>query len=385
MNTINCGLLGYGLDRPQSGISRYAVELARALACYSDDLNLSLLVPFEGPVAGLEDVYPTATRLHGRLLPAYMASGPAQIARVAHKEELDIVHDPQGVAPFLVPRRLGGFARVVTIHDVTPFVHPETHTRITNLLFRHYIPHSLPFVDRVITVSEASRRDILHFYDLPPEKVLAIPCGVSEQFRPQPADAIDAVLERLDLPVPYILAVGALQARKNLETLFEAYAVLRARGWPHRLVIVGKKSWKSTGIFQKVSELGLRNEVTLTGFLPDDDLPALYAGAEAFVFPSLFEGFGLPPLEAMACGTQVVASNSSSLPEVVGDAGLLVDPYDVQGFADAIERLLTHSDLRREYRGRGLRRARSFSWDRAARRHLEVYQELAQEQAARAA
>lgn len=385
MSTINCGLLGYGLDRPQSGISRYAVELARALAPYSDDLNLSLLVPFGGPVAGLEELHPTSSRLRGRLLPTYMASGPAQIARVAHKEALDIVHDPQGVAPFLVPRRLGGFARVVTIHDMAPFVHPETHTRITNLLFRHYIPHSLPFVDRVITDSEASRSDILRFYQLSPEKVNAIPCGVSEHFGPRHAEQIDAVLERLDIPAPYILTVGALQARKNLETLFEAYAVLRARGWPHRLVVVGQKSWKSTGIFNKLDELGIREDVTLTGFVADEDLPALYAGAEAFVYPSLFEGFGLPPLEAMACGTQVVASNSSSLPEVVGDAGLLVDPFDVQGYADAIERLLTDSNVRREYRSRGLRRARSFSWDQAAHRHLEIYQELAQEQAAHAA
>ena len=145
-------------------------------------------------------------------------------------------------------------------------------------------------------------------------------------------------LSYLGISQPYVLTVGALQERKNLGVLFEAYAALRARWLAHRLVVVGKKAWKYEGTFRRLAELGPEDDMIFTGYLEDEDLPAVYAGAPAFVFPSLYEGFGLPPLEAMACGVPVITSNTSSLPEVVGDAGLMLDPHDVPGFTEALAR-----------------------------------------------
>lgn len=370
------GLLAYGLDRPASGIGRYTIELARALARFQDALALSLLTPFSGSPSGLDRLYPSI-RLKGRLLPALMTAGPLQIAAIARRERLRVVHDPFGVSPFPLPYRIAHFARIVTIHDMIPFVYPETHARLTNLLFRHYIPRTLRFVDQVVTVSDASKRDIQRYYGMPAAKIRVIPCGVSPAFSPVPPTTVAGVLQRYAVPQPYILTVGALQARKNLETLFAAYRVLRSKGLPHRLVVTGRKAWKTAGIFTSLRELGLEEDVILTGYVADDDLPALYSGASVFAFPSLYEGFGLPPLEAMACGTPVVTSNASSLPEVVGDGGLTVEPSDVRGFAAALERLLTDEALHETCRERGLARAGRFTWEAAAAAHLELYQSLA--------
>jgi glycosyltransferase involved in cell wall biosynthesis len=299
---------------------------------------------------------------------------------VARRFALDIVHDPTGATPFLVPRRLARFARVTTIHDMVPFVHPETHERLTNLLFHRYIPHTLPFVDRIITVSNASERDIVRFFHVRPDCVATIPCGVSPRFGPRAASQVFDTLSRYGIVPPYLLTVGALQARKNLETLLESFARLRLEGLPHRLVVVGRKAWKSEGIFHRLDDLGLGDAVVLTGYVDDADLPALYAGAACFVFPSIYEGFGLPPLEAMACGVPVVTSNTSSLPEVVGDAAITVDPHDVGGFVAAIRRIVDQPALADELRARGLERAQRFTWERAAAAHASLYHDVVEQQ-----
>jgi glycosyltransferase involved in cell wall biosynthesis len=158
--------------------------------------------------------------------------------------------------------------------------------------------------------------------------------------------------------------------------LFESFARLRLEGLPHRLVVVGRKVWKSEGIFQRVDDLGLGDAVVLTGYVDDADLPALYAGAACFVFPSIYEGFGLPPLEAMACGVPVVTSNASSLPEVVGDAAIMVDPHDVAGFVAAIRQIVDQPALADHLRARGLERAQGFSWERAAAAHASLYYDV---------
>jgi glycosyltransferase involved in cell wall biosynthesis len=296
---------------------------------------------------------------------------------VARRDQLDVVHDPFGVSPFFVPRRLAPFGRVLTLHDMVPFVYPETHARLTNLLFRRYIPRSLRFVDQIITDSESSQRDIVRFLRFPSERVTAIPIGVASRFAPAGADECHRVRQRLGLPGDYILTVGSLSPRKNLETLFAAFKELRRRGRPHPLVVVGPTAWKSAGIFRQLRTLGIESDVLLTGFVSDDDLPALYSGAAAFAFPSLYEGFGLPPLEAMACGTPVVTSNNSSLPEVVGDAGLLVDPLDVEALASALDRLLTDPELSSRLIRRGIARSKTFTWERTARAHSCIYRDVA--------
>lgn len=373
---LRVGVVAYGLDHPGSGIGRYAIELVRALRASQPTIEVVLIKPFEEPIAGLDQEDPVI-RLPGmRRLPALMTVGPMAIAAVARRFKLDIVHDPAGVSPFLVPRGLAPFARVTTIHDMVPFVYPETHARLTNLLFHRYLPRTLPFVDKIVTVSRASEHDIVRFIGVQPDRVTVIPCGVSPRFGPRDASQVSDVLSRYGIVPPYLLAVGALQPRKNLETLLEAFARLRLGGLSHHLVVVGRKVWKSEGIFQRLDELGLGDAVLLTGYVDDADLPALYAGASCFVFPSIYEGFGLPPLEAMACGVPVVTSNTSSLPEVVGDAAITVDPHDVDGFVAAIRQVLDQPALTNQLRAKGLERAQGFSWERAAAAHASLYYDV---------
>jgi glycosyltransferase involved in cell wall biosynthesis len=370
-------MLAYGLDRPGSGIARYAVELMTALRDHQPDIEFTILKPFMGPIPELDDLGATTSLPGARLLPAMMTIGPGEIAAVAARHRLHIIHDPAGISPFIVPRSIGRFRRIVTIHDMIPFVYPETHARLTNLLFRQYIPRTLRFVDRVVTVSDASKRDVQRFYPIGPDRIERIYCGCHPRFRPQPASTVAATLALYGVEPPYLLTVGALQARKNLESVFEAFAWLRASGLPHRLVVVGRTVWKAEGVFRRLDDLNLGDSVHLTGYVDDADLPALYAGADCFLYPSLYEGFGLPPLEAMACGTPVVTSDVSSLPEVVGDAGIMVEPRDVDAIVRAVCRIIESPDFARDLRERGIARARTFTWERAAAEHAALYREVA--------
>ena len=229
-----------------------------------------------------------------------------------------------------------------------------------------------------LTVLEASRRDIIRHYRLPAAKVVASPLGVEDAFRPVVDPAIlAAVRERNRLPDRYILAVGNLQPRKNLRRLIEAVAALRAtRRDDCRLVLVGQPAWRHGELDAVAAAHGLRDAIVATGYVPAEDLPALYSAAEVFAYPSLYEGFGLPPLEALACGTPVVTANTSSLPEVVGDAGLLIDPLDTGAIAAALARLLDDVALRERLRQAGFARAAAYSWRETARRTLQVYDKL---------
>jgi glycosyltransferase involved in cell wall biosynthesis len=379
---LRVGVLAYGLDRPLTGIGRYAVELVRALRVHRPDVEVILLKPFAGPIPDLDE-RATAMLPGARLLPAMMALGPVEIAVAARRHRLDVIHDPAGISPFLVPRRLGPFARVVTVHDMVPFIYPETHTRLTNFLYRRYIPRTLRFVDRIVTVSESSRRDILTHYRVAPDRVARIYFGATPLFGRRSDVVVERVLARLGVQPPYFLSVGSLQPRKNLETVFEALALVRRDGAPHRLVVVGERAWRTSGIFQRLEALGLGDAVVLTGRVDDESLAALYSGTDCFVFPSLYEGFGSPPLEAMACGAPVVASNVSSLPEVVGDAGVLVRPRDVAAIAAAMATVATDAALRGELRVRGLERARRFTMTRVADEHAKLYRLLVEEQGLR--
>jgi glycosyltransferase involved in cell wall biosynthesis len=213
----------------------------------------------------------------------------------------------------------------------------------------------------------------------PPERVAVVPGGVEPSFRPidDPA-ALRDVRRRYDLgEAPFILTVGVIEPRKNHRLLFEAYRLLRQqRDLPHRLVVVGRKGWLWEEILEVAESSPYRDDIKLVGFVADEDMPALYSAATAFALPSLYEGFGLPPLEAMACGTPVVVSNTSSLPEVVGDAGLLVEPTDAAALAAALELLLLDEPLRADLRVRALARAATFTWPAAAARLLAVYAQL---------
>ena len=295
--------------------------------------------------------------------------------RAMRKARLDVVHYPDYLGPFL---RRAPCASVETIHDLVPFVMPGTHKWDVNFTFRRVFPRFIvPHVDHFIAVSNNTAKDLQRYTPLGKERITVIWEAANPIFRPVGGKHLRDVLKRHGLRPGYILSVGTLEPRKNLSRLMEAYSMLRRRGLKRPLVLAGKRGWKYDDIFRKREDLSLGDHVRHVDYVPFDDLPAIYSGASVMVYPSLYEGFGLPPLEAMACGCPVIASNTSSLPEVVGDAGLLLDPRDVEGMARAMEDVLKDKDRRDEMKAAGFDRARRFSWSKTARRTARLYKKLA--------
>jgi glycosyltransferase involved in cell wall biosynthesis len=267
---------------------------------------------------------------------------------------------------------------VITVFDLSVLLFPGYHPWVRERVFNEGIARSAARADAIIVISQHTKRDVVKHLGVPQGKIHVVLCAAAARFRPLPSMELDRVLSKYNLEAgKYLLCVGNVEPRKNLVRLVESYDLLRRSvGMQHPMVIAGGQGWHNSPIYRKVEELGLRQAVRFLGYVPDDDLPPLLNGALLFVYPSLYEGFGLPPLEAMACGTPVVTSNTSSLPEVVGDAALTVDPYDVEGLTKAMEQLLTDQELQNEMRTRGLARAKLFSWERAARETLKVYEEV---------
>ena len=283
----------------------------------------------------------------------------------------DLLHVPGFDAPRRKPCPV-----VLTVHDLIGMLFPKNLPPVSRFYWSRWLPLSVHWADRVVTDSEHTRRDIVRLLGVPAERIAVIPLGVDAAFRRvTDAEALATVRERYELPVAFILYVGTLEPRKGLDTLVDAYAAL-ADTLPHDLVIAGKRGWYTEALFTQVRHLGLEHRVRFTDYVADADLPALYSRATAFAFPSRYEGFGLPPLEAMACGTPVVSSDAASLPEAVGDAGLLVPPDDPIALAVALRRLLEHADLRARLSAAGLVQAQRFTWEETARKTLAVYQEL---------
>ncbi len=296
---------------------------------------------------------------------------PLTLVAELHRHPVDLLH-VQYTAPPFAPCTV-----VATIHDLS-FEHlPHTFKRRSRMQLRLTVRRTARTATHIITSSEYSRRDIIETYKIGPHRVSTTPLAAPAHFAPVTDEKeLKRVRSLYRLEGDYILAVGSIQPRKNLIRLIAAYADLR-RTRPHaklpRLVLVGKRAWLFEETLRAIEDQGIASDVIFTGYVPESDLPALYSGALCFVYPSYFEGFGLPPLEAMSCGAAVVAGDRTSLPEVVGDAGLLVDPFDTEAIAGAIARLIDDEDLRALLSARGLARARRFDWRETARLTLEVY------------
>jgi glycosyltransferase involved in cell wall biosynthesis len=283
---------------------------------------------------------------------------------------LDIFHSPDFVLP-----PVARAVKVLTIHDLSFLRVPECADPRLRWSLGLVVPRSVRRADFLLADSESTRRDLIELLGVPPDRVQVIYGGVDTRFAPvEDSEALRRVRETYAGGRPFILAVGTLEPRKNYPTLIRAFAQARqAARLPHALVIVGRKGWVYEPIFAAVDELSLHDHVLFPGFVPDEELPALYSAADMLVTPSFYEGFGLPALEAMACGTPVIVSDVSSLPEVVGDAGVRIDPRDEAGLAEAMVRVAQDSALRAALRGAGRERAREFTWEGAARELLVVY------------
>jgi glycosyltransferase involved in cell wall biosynthesis len=315
------------------------------------------------------------SRFHTRLVSAnpFLRLGWHLSTRL--REDRPALVHVQYTAPLFCPSPV-----VVSVHDVSFLSHPQFFTRARSTQLRTTVRRTVRNAIRVLTPSEFSRRAVIDAYGLDGDNVVAVHNGVSSQFRPLPRPvAAQEVADRFRVSAPYILTVGDLQPRKNHASLFHAFEeVLRARpDLPHHLVVAGKETWYSSVIHEAARKSQFARRIHFTGFVTDDELLRLYGGCDVFTFPSWYEGFGLPILEAMACGRAVACSDTSAMPEVADSAALLFDPASVPAMTRAILDLLLHPELRARVERLGAQRAARFSWNSAAEATLGVYREVA--------
>jgi glycosyltransferase involved in cell wall biosynthesis len=341
---------GSGLARPWAGVGTYTREILLALAAARPDARFTVYagagVPFEAP--GMELRTPPAARLVGRHV-----LWPLELRRLG----ADVYFGPAGQLPLLG----SGAPAVVTAHDMAIYRHPEWFPGGQTLSVRAVVPRSMRRARTVVAVSASTARDVAELFDVEASRLAVVPEGVAARYRPLPAEELPAARERLGLPERFLLFVSTIEPRKNLPTLLDAWSRMRDRP---PLVVAGGWGWRCEPIRERIDREG--EAVLVLAATAPADLPVLYNLATALAHPAWYEGFGLTPLEAMACGTPVVVSSASSLPEVVGEAGLLVDPADVEGWTAALERVCSDADLRADLRARGLQRASELTWDRAA-------------------
>jgi len=351
MNALNAG--------NRSGTGRYITELTRALLNNESDDEYHFVWPRDlaAPVPGCEEhlIRKSASALY-RLF--YEHRG---IDGLGRSMEADIVHYPTGIGP-----RFSRLPVVLTVHDMCFFHHPEWFAPSRALYYRGTMAAGIHRADHIIADSQATAEDIIHFMGIPEERIDVVPLGVDACFAPASAEEIKQVRQQYHLPERFFLFVGTLEPRKNLERLVQAWSMVRDKVPP--LVIAGRHGWGDMICFPP--------DIIRLDHIAQEHLPALYSAATAFVWPSLMEGFGLPPLEAMACGTPVLTSNTSSLPEVVGDAAMQIDPFDVDALADDMTTLAQDDALSECLRQKGLERAARFTWHSTAAKTRAVYEKV---------
>ncbi len=375
INTSGAGpsvaLLTEAIDYGMAGFRTYVTGLVDGLLALDGPERYTLL-------HRLPHAYYADKRSAFMPAPERMPSGlhehawrQARLPRYLRAEGYDLVHETYHFGPFLAPSR---FARVVTIGDLTPLV-GNYHPIGQRLLHLTLVPLLARRAHRVLTFSENSKRDIVRLYRIPSEKVVVTPLSADGRFRPLPRAEVEAARRRLGLPERYVLHVGTIEPRKNVGRLIQAFAAALPALGDCRLLLVGRRGWMIDGLDAQVRASGAAGRIVMRQDIADADLPPVYNAAELLAYPSLYEGFGLPPLEAMRCGVPVVTSATSSLPEVVGDAAVSVDPADVAALAAAIGDVYGSAALRGRLVTAGLRRAGLFSWRRCAEITREAYRE----------
>jgi glycosyltransferase involved in cell wall biosynthesis len=356
------------------GIGTYLQNLLRELVRLDDDAEYVVLCRQED----LDWLRALGPRVHSIVTraPNYSIREQIEVPWRLWRAGVALFHSPHYVLPLLVP-----CPAIVTIHDCIHLRFPQYLPNRAALYYaRFFMWWATRRAWRVLTVSEASKRDILHFCRIPPEKVTVIYNAIDDRFRqPPPADEMERIRARFQLDEPFVLYVGNVKPHKNLERLIQAVHHLHENGYDQlKLMVIGSDISKYPTLRRAIHQCNLHRYVRFLGFVPDRTLEILYRLTSVFAFPSLYEGFGLPPLEAMACGAPVVTSNTSSLPEVVGDAAVLVDPTDSRAIAEGLAHVLADRNLRADLQRRGMARARSFSWAEAARAVRRIYADAAE-------
>jgi len=293
-----------------------------------------------------------------------------------NKRDCDILHIPGFAGP-----RYAGVKKVTTVHDLIGMIYPMNLSAFSRFYWQKWLPACVKGSDMIIADSENTKNDIIRLLDVPREKIKVILLAADAKFNTMYPDkaVADMLREKYGLPEEFMLTVGTVEPRKNLPGLVEAAALYRMENKKTiDIVIAGDKGWGYEQLMGKVRSLGMEENVKITGYLEEEELPVMYKLAKFFVYPSFYEGFGLPVLEAMSCGTPVICSSASSLPEITGDAGILVDPDDVPGLKNAIKEMDGDPGLRKEFSGKGILRAKRFSWRYTAEETYKVYKEVFQ-------
>lgn len=360
------------------GIGRYVRELVSALAHVDHSTDYRLFASGVNNSTSLIHLGDNFTWKPTRLSPAWLA-------RIWHRARLpfpvecftgdvDLFH----ATDFVLPPVKRPTKTLLTVHDLSFLRVPEAASPNLRRYLNVVVPRSTTRATHILADSQATKADLIEFYNLPPDKISVLYSGVDSQFRPVVDNtASTQVRSKYKLgPRPYIFSIGTVQPRKNYGRLIEALADLRSQHYDIDLVIAGGRGWLEDPIYDTLNRLNMQDHVHFTGFVDDSDLPALYSEATCVAFPSLYEGFGFPVLEAMACGTPVVTSNVSSLPEVAGDAALMVDAYDTEALTAALQQLMNDTELRRELTAKGFIQAKRFSWLDSARHLKEIYDAL---------
>lgn len=293
--------------------------------------------------------------------------------KLARQAKVDLLHQPCFSTPIFYRGKV-----VITIHDLISVFFGYNIPFWSRQFFARWMPFTYRFADHLIAVSEHTKKDAIRVLGIPEDKITVIHEAADEKYQLiEDKNILQAVRNKYKIGNdPFILHVGTLEPRKNLQFLVRAFAEAKSQIGKTKLVITGKKGWYYEGLFQLVDELKMHDEVIFTGYVEDDDIPPLYNAATVFAFPSLYEGFGLPPLEAMACGTPVISSNTSSMPEVVGEAGILIAPGDTDAWVDALIRVINNQKQWQAMRDKGLKQAKKFSWEKCARETIAVYEKV---------
>jgi glycosyltransferase involved in cell wall biosynthesis len=360
------------LAAAKTGVGHYTDALAEGLARTYPDHRYDLVSPFEFELDYNGD---RPKNLNRQFIPVrsifrkWWLVGLPSLLRIYH---VDVFHGTNYCVPVFAP-----CPTVVTIHDLSLFTQSHTHETANVRRGKRRMPIMARRASMIIAPSEWTRREVVEKLRINPEKVRVIHEAAREEMKPLPPHSCQSVLDKYRIRNPYLLYVGTIEPRKNLLTLIRAYdELLRTTTLRPQLVLAGGRGWLCDEVYKLVEELKLRDQINFTGYVDDADLPALYSAAETFIYPSFYEGFGLPPLEAMACGAPVITSDVSSLPEVVGKAGLTHAPTDARALTEAMAKLLGDQTAREHFRHEGLKQAAKFSWERAARETQSVYDEV---------
>ena len=369
------------ITQKKAGVGIYALNLINELCKRQDDtFKVNLLVQDDDPCFSTNSMRAhsvvTIPAKYFRKLPLRFLMEQIYIPLLAAKHRVDIVHSLHYSFP-LLPTRI---RKVVTIHDMTFFLMPEVHTRFKRIYFRFFIRAAAYLSSSLIFVSKSTQADLMAYFPKYRKPGFITPLGKSSSFRPDlEPQKVGRVLEKYNLSKPYILYIGTIEPRKNLVRLVTAFSQI-AQSFPHHtLVIAGMKGWMYEELFATVTRLEMEKRVVFTGYVEEEDKPYLIAGCEAFVYPSLYEGFGIPVLEALACGAAVLTSDKSSLPEVAGDAALLVNPTSVDSITQNLEMLLSDLSIRMSLHEKSLRQASLFDWRFTADRTIEAYRALSKD------